>query len=122
MGQSSYGNKFGGGVDYGFRSSSARRILTQNQQDIVKLRLKGKGSGFKEGPNHQESQEPLGIYVTSKVYDRYLHACTLVQELILNVYEEYKGFCAKYKRKSHIDFDLQIKKEETVSRPFPIPE
>lgn len=88
----------------------------------MKLRLKGKGSGFKEGPNHQESQEPLGIYVSSRYYDRYINACTLVQELILNVYEEYKGFCAKYKRKSHIDFDLQIKKEETVSRPWPIPE
>ena len=46
----------------------------------------------------------------------------LYYELILNVYEEYKAFCAKYKKKPNIDFNLQIKKEETVSRPKPIPE
>jgi hypothetical protein len=48
-------------------------------------------------------------------------ACNHVQELILNVYEEYKAFCAKYKRKPNTDFNLQIKKEETVSNSKTIP-
>ena len=66
--------------------------------------------------------EPLNIIVTSQYFEKYEVACCLVQELILNVYEEYKAFCAKYKRKPNADFNLQIKKEETVSRPKPIPE
>jgi hypothetical protein len=28
-------------------------------QDLVKLRLRGRGSGFKEGPRQEESGEPL---------------------------------------------------------------
>lgn len=87
------------------------------EQEYVKLRLRGKGSGNQEG-----ASEPLNIQVSSKYYEKYSNACCHVQELILNVYEEYKAFCAKYKRKPNIDFNLQIKKEETVSRPKPIPE
>lgn len=30
-------------------------------QDLVKLRLRGRGSGFKEGPRQEESGEPLHL-------------------------------------------------------------
>lgn len=30
-------------------------------QDLAKLRLRGRGSGFKEGPRHEESAEPLHL-------------------------------------------------------------
>uniref|UniRef100_A0A7S3IXF0 KHDC4/BBP-like KH-domain type I domain-containing protein n=1 Tax=Strombidium inclinatum TaxID=197538 RepID=A0A7S3IXF0_9SPIT len=103
-------------------TQSLRKKMGTNQSDIVKLKLRGKGSGFKEGPNMEESKEPLSITVVSMYYDKYLIACNHVQELILNVYEEYKAFCAKYQRKPNKDFDLQIKKEEMVTRPMPIPE
>ena len=81
-------------------------------QDIVKLRLRGKGSGLKED---EESVESLHLVVTSKYYDKYQIACNHVQELILNVYEEYKVFCAK-QGLTNLDFDLQIKKLESLSR------
>jgi hypothetical protein len=58
----------------------------------------------------------------SKYYEKYQIAVNHIQELILNVYEEYKMFCAKYHRKPHDDFELQIKKVENVSRPKSIPE
>lgn len=90
--------------------------------ETVKLFLRGKGSGFREGPMQVESQEPLSINVQSRFYDKYRVACDLVQELILNVYEEYKVFCAKFQRKPANDFDMMVKKEETASRPEPIPE
>jgi hypothetical protein len=32
----------------------------------VKLRLRGRGSGYKEGPEKRESQEPLHLCVSSK--------------------------------------------------------
>jgi hypothetical protein len=80
---------------------------------MVKLRLRGKGSGFKEGPRNEESNEPLHLCVSSKYHDKYLIACNHVQELILNVYEEYKRFCEKNKKEPV--YDLQIKRIETVT-------
>ena len=41
------------------------------QNDIVKLRLRGKGSGFKEGPRQEESKEPIHLCISSKFYDKY---------------------------------------------------
>ncbi len=40
-------------------------------------------------------------------------ACNHVQELILNVYEEYKRYCEKTRKDPK--FDLQVKKIETVT-------
>ena len=48
----------------------------------VKLRLRGKGSGFKEGPMNRESEDPLHLCISSKYYDKYLCACGLVEELL----------------------------------------
>ncbi len=79
----------------------------------MKLRLRGKGSGFKEGPRQEESNEPLHLCISSKYYDKYLVACGHVQELILNVYEEYKRYCEKTRRDPKCD--LQVKKLETVT-------
>lgn len=36
------------------------------QSDHLKLRLRGSGSGFKEGPEQQESNEPLHLCVSAK--------------------------------------------------------
>lgn len=82
-------------------------------QEIVKLRLRGKGSGFKEGPRQEESNEPLHLCISSRYYDKYQLACNNVQELILNVYEEYKRFCEKNRKEPNKE--IQIKKIETVT-------
>ena len=57
------------------------------QNDVVKLRLRGKGSGFREGPRQEESREPLHLCISSRFYDKYQVACSMTQELLLNVYE-----------------------------------
>jgi len=81
--------------------------------DAVKLRLRGRGSGYKEGPYNRESDEPLHLCISSKFFDKYKRACSLVQELIINVYEEYKHFC---ERNGRIPLsNLTIHKEEGVS-------
>jgi hypothetical protein len=41
------------------------------QNDVVKLRLRGKGSGFREGPRQEESREPLHLCISSRFYDKY---------------------------------------------------
>mgnify|MGYP006133929173 CR=1 FL=1 len=80
----------------------------------VKLRLRGRGSGFKEGPHKLESDEPLHLCVSSKNYEKYQQACDLLEELILTVFDEYKKYCHKTNK-----IPLQkiyIKKEEGISR------
>jgi hypothetical protein len=60
--------------------------------DIVKLRLRGKGSGFKEGPERMESTDRLHICVSSKYQDRLQMAAGEVEKLLDAVYGEYDAF------------------------------
>ena len=46
-----------------------------NAYEIVKLRLRGKGSDFKEGPNKEESPDPLNLCISSKYKEKYDYAC-----------------------------------------------
>jgi len=85
-----------------------------NEINEVKLRLRGRGSGFKEGPHKLESDEPLHLCVSSKNYEKYQQACDLLEDLILTVFDEYKKYCHKTNK-----IPLQkiyIKKEEGISR------
>ena len=61
----------------------------------VKLRLRGKGSGHKEGPQNKESDEPLHLCVSSKTKEQLNKACFLVNKLFDKINEEYKTFCKK---------------------------
>jgi len=96
------------------------------QNDIVKLRLRGKGSGFKEGAKQEESSEPLHLCISSRFYEKYVQACSMAQELLLNVYEEYKKHCEKSKRDMRVTSIadpsaivlnglLQIRKTESIT-------
>jgi len=81
-------------------------------QDVIKLRLRGKGSGFKEGPNQQESSEPLHLCISSRYFDKYSQARQLAKDLILEVYEDYKKYCEKIGKECT---KLEIKLSENVS-------
>jgi len=80
------------------------------QNDFLKLRLRGKGSGFKEGPEQRESEEPMHLCVSSKYLEVYNMACQLVEELLNNLYREYDNYCRKTGRKYHTS--LKIKRIE----------
>ena len=82
-------------------------------QEVIKLRLRGRGSGFKEGPNQQESEEPLHLCISSRYYDKYVLARHHAKELILNVYEDYKRFCDRTGKEPVIN--LQIKLAENIT-------
>lgn len=60
--------------------------------DVIKLRLRGRGSGFKEGPEKQESTDRLHICVSSKYTERLQMASKEVERLLNSVYEEYDQF------------------------------
>lgn len=89
--------------------------------DAVKLRLRGHGSGYKEGPynrgnlflNFLESDEPLHLCISSKFHDRYQKACNLVQELIAGVYDDFKLFCQKSGKQNY--YNLNVQREESIS-------
>ena len=89
-----------------------------NPYEIVKLRLRGKGSGFKEGQNQLESDDPLNLCISSKYKEKYEYACSEMEILLKQVYEQFKTFY-KYKQRKPLNWgqDLKIKKEETVTRP-----
>lgn len=50
-----------------------------NAHNVIKIRLRGKGSGFKEGPNQTECEDPLHICVSSRFYDKYITACNEIE-------------------------------------------
>ena len=59
----------------------------------IKLRLRGKGSGYKEGPQNKESDEPLHLCISSKNPEEMKKACLLVDELLNRIHEDYKKYC-----------------------------
>ena len=61
----------------------------------IKLRLRGKGSGYKEGPENKESDEPLHLCISSKNAEEMKKACLLVDELLNRINNEYKDYCQK---------------------------
>mmetsp|Transcript_59029 Transcript_59029/g.109084 ORF Transcript_59029/g.109084 Transcript_59029/m.109084 type:complete len:455 (+) Transcript_59029:80-1444(+) len=60
-----------------------------------KLRLRGKGSGFKEGPHLMESSDPLMLCVSAPDPSAYLKAKELVTELLEDVYHQYRTHCRR---------------------------
>lgn len=85
----------------GYRGKNMKNILDKLKdnefggpiQEIIKLRLRGQGSGFKEGPGNCESNEPLHLCVSSQYYEKYVKACKLVENLLKDTYREYNNFC-----------------------------
>jgi len=82
-------------------------------KDSVKLRLRGKGSGYKEGPSQKESDEPLHLCISSKYYEKFKLASVLLTDLLNSIYDEYKK--AYDKKSKYFIPNLAIKKTEGIS-------
>ena len=76
----------------GQKGTNMKRIVKQAGFD-AKLRLRGKGSGFLEGAQKQESQEPLHLCVSCKDVQGYRSAVRQVEDLLEEVYLEYSEYC-----------------------------
>ena len=83
----------------GSKGCNMKKIINEcssrDDKDIVKLRLRGQGSGYKEGPQNKESDEPLHLCISAKNPEKMKKACFLVDELLSRIKEEYKIFCEK---------------------------
>ena len=76
----------------GQKGSNMKRIVKQAGYD-AKLRLRGRGSGFLEGAQKQESQEPLHLCVSCKDYNGYRSAIDQVEELLGEIYHDFHDYC-----------------------------
>ena len=84
----------------GSKGCNMKKILNEckqnnNLNDNIKLRLRGRGSGYKEGPQNKESDEPLHLCISAKNQEEMKKACGLVDELLNKIYDEYKKYCIK---------------------------
>ena len=84
----------------GSKGYNMKKILNEcknsdNNKESVKLRLRGRGSGYKEGPENKESDEPLHLCISAKNQEEMKNACILVENLLNKIYEDYKIYCFK---------------------------
>jgi len=81
----------------GAKGTNMKRIVRQTEAPGgvagAKLRLRGVGSGYFEGAGQRESSEPLQLCVSCTSPDGYKTAVRLVEELLTQVYDEYRQFC-----------------------------
>lgn len=62
-----------------------------NEETGVKLRLRGRGSGFKEGPEMKESSDPLMLCLSAPDSRSYEKAKAQVSKLLEDIYGQYCG-------------------------------
>lgn len=91
-----------------------KRIIEESNKidpktESIKLRLRGQGSGYREGPNNLESEEPLHLCVSSKYQEKYESACSLVEDLLKTVYGQYRSFF-------NLDKDIPILKDDATNK------
>jgi len=58
----------------------------------AKLRLRGVGSKFLEGPDKRESMDPLMLCISASTETGYNTAVDTVQEILQHIYTEYQEF------------------------------
>mmetsp|Transcript_79533 Transcript_79533/g.170478 ORF Transcript_79533/g.170478 Transcript_79533/m.170478 type:complete len:561 (-) Transcript_79533:41-1723(-) len=79
----------------GSKGANMKKVVKQTE---AKLRLRGVGSGYFEGAGHRESSEPLQLCISCTSSEGYQTAVRLVEELLEDVYEEYRQFCKDHNR------------------------
>lgn len=76
----------------------------QNMKNVAertgaKVRLRGRGSGFKEGPARKESDDPLMLCVSAADEKGFAEAQRLLRELLEDIYKQFREFCSQKGRK-----------------------
>lgn len=59
----------------------------------AKLRLRGRRSNFREGPENKESDEPMHLCVSSGDEVSFRRACEMVEALMAGVYTDFSKWC-----------------------------
>merc|ERR1712136_236182 len=86
--------------------SSGANMKAIAQQTDAKLRLRGRGSRFLEGPEQVESTDPLMLCVSCTDRAGYDAAVGMTWQLMKRLYGEYRRFCIKT-GKPNLDLRVQ---------------
>lgn len=84
----------------------------------MKLRLRGRGSGYKEGLRREESSETLHLCVSSKQQENFQLACGQVEALLSNLLQKYNEQVGD--RRSKIPLAEFYKKVQSRFMPVPL--
>jgi len=83
-----------------------RNILYENcikyGDHTTKIRLRGRGSGYKEGPKKEESKDPMELCISSLNMISFSRCSAAIEQLLLQIYYnyyeyQYKNFSEKNK-------------------------
>ena len=70
-----------------------RTIIYENcikyGDNTTKIRLRGKGSGYKEGPNNEESKEPMELCIFSLNVFSFSRCSNAIENILLRIYYQY---------------------------------
>ena len=85
-----------------------RNILYDNcikyGDHTTKIRLRGKGSGYKEGPKKEESKDPMELCISSLNMISFSKCSAAIENLLLQIYYKYYSYqCKNYMEKKKID-------------------
>eukprot|EP00922_Rhytidocystis_sp_ex-Travisia-forbesii_P066399 GHVS01098582.1.p1 GENE.GHVS01098582.1~~GHVS01098582.1.p1 ORF type:complete len:847 (-),score=210.98 GHVS01098582.1:141-2681(-) len=69
------------------------------EQTTAKLRLRGRGSGYKEGIHQKEASEPLHLCVSCEIRQKFMLARTGVEDLLAALYRDYDAWKTERKMK-----------------------
>ena len=76
-----------------------RNILYENcikfGDHTTKIRLRGKGSGYKEGPKKEESKDPMELCISSLNVVSFSRCSTAIEQLLLQIYYNYYEYQRK---------------------------
>jgi hypothetical protein len=67
------------------------KVIAENTG--AKLRIRGRGSGFKEGQDNVEADEPLMICISATASEGFGNATEDVESLLKHVHDQYYAFC-----------------------------
>ena len=91
-----------------------RNILVKNcinnGDHTTKIRLRGKGSGYKEGPKNEESKDPMELCISSLNLMSYIKCSNEIENLLKNVYYQYYLYQNNNKKESDNDVPVVMKK------------
>lgn len=91
-----------------------KRIVDAAGKDgMVKIRLRGRGSKYLEGPEHKESSDPLMLCVSATSRRAFERSAQAIEELLASIHNEYLAYC---KVKGLPSPSLELRREAQRSR------
>ena len=77
----------------GDKGMTLRNILINNcikyGEQTTKIRLRGRGSGYKEGPRNEESKDPMELCISSLNLVSFTRCSAEIEKLLKNIYYQY---------------------------------